>query len=279
MISGPSGFYNAPIIKGLMFLTTGLTVLAQVSGIRSKLAVTHDFQLWRLFTSQLFFTSPGEAVLGLLLLYHFRLFERQMGSNKFASFSMVVYGLSALIQLSLLVTVPSRFVPCGPYAMIFACLVQYYFEIPSSYRFRLCGVGMSDKVFTYLLGFQLSLANLPASFVGMIAGLTAGAAYRHDALPLQRLQVPQRLRRMATRWLLPIFQSAPATHLTTSSSLNQVAAPAVPPSPAAVHASPISDVAVAQLMDIGFSREAAIHSLNRTNNNVQLATNLLLDGS
>ena len=34
-------------------------------------------ELWRLFTTNVVFTSPGEALFGMYLLYHFRVFERQ----------------------------------------------------------------------------------------------------------------------------------------------------------------------------------------------------------
>ena len=40
-------------------------------------------ELWRLVTSSLCFTAPGEALFGLVLLYNFRVFERQRGSSKF----------------------------------------------------------------------------------------------------------------------------------------------------------------------------------------------------
>jgi hypothetical protein len=40
-------------------------------------------ELWRLLTSSLCFTTPGEALFGLVLLYQFRVFERQLGSSKF----------------------------------------------------------------------------------------------------------------------------------------------------------------------------------------------------
>jgi len=34
---------------------------------------------------------------------------------------------------------------------------------------------------------------------------------------------------------------------------------------------------IAQLMSMGFSREASLRALERTNNNVEMSTNLLLD--
>lgn len=43
-----------------------------------------NWQLWRLVSQHLFFSSTSEAVFGLFLLYHFRVFERRMGSSKYA---------------------------------------------------------------------------------------------------------------------------------------------------------------------------------------------------
>jgi len=45
-------------------------------------------QIWRLVTSQWIFTSTGEFIFGILLLYIFRSFERRYGSSKFAVFCL-----------------------------------------------------------------------------------------------------------------------------------------------------------------------------------------------
>lgn len=42
---------------------------------------------------------------------------------------------------------------------------------------------------------------------------------------------------------------------------------------------PPSEESIAVLVSMGFSREIVIQALERTNNDVNLATNLLLDGS
>lgn len=47
-------------------------------------SILFNMQFWRLITSHLFFTSPGELLFGTLLIYYFRLLERQMGTEKFA---------------------------------------------------------------------------------------------------------------------------------------------------------------------------------------------------
>lgn len=43
-----------------------------------------NFQLWKIFPSVFAFQSTPELMFGLYLLYYFRVFERQIGSNKYS---------------------------------------------------------------------------------------------------------------------------------------------------------------------------------------------------
>lgn len=52
-------------------------------GDKTNLDFTNLIQFWRLFSHHSFFQTLPEIMFGLLLIYHFRLFERQMGSAKF----------------------------------------------------------------------------------------------------------------------------------------------------------------------------------------------------
>jgi hypothetical protein len=45
--------------------------------------VVQELQLWRLLTSPCVFSSTPEILFGLYLVYFFRVFERQIGSNKY----------------------------------------------------------------------------------------------------------------------------------------------------------------------------------------------------
>mmetsp|Transcript_31849 Transcript_31849/g.101328 ORF Transcript_31849/g.101328 Transcript_31849/m.101328 type:complete len:229 (+) Transcript_31849:17-703(+) len=89
-----SGFFNAPVSKGLLLVTVGSTVLAQLTSARQAsyqltLAGLYGGQLWRFITSQLAFGTPSELIVGLMLSYMARTFERQMGSRKFGAFVLV----------------------------------------------------------------------------------------------------------------------------------------------------------------------------------------------
>ena len=59
-------------------------------------------QVWRLVTHHLAFLTSSELVLGGLLLYSFRLFERRYGTPKFAAFVVSVSALGTLFQVAIL---------------------------------------------------------------------------------------------------------------------------------------------------------------------------------
>lgn len=52
-------------------------------------------------------------------------------------------------------TDPAMKLTSGPYGLIFASFVPFYFDIPVSTRFRVFGVHFSDKSFIYLAGLQV----------------------------------------------------------------------------------------------------------------------------
>ena len=79
------GFANAPVSKGVLILTAlaSLTASATKSGGAggslgplSLSALLGRRELWRVVTYQLAFTNAGELVIGCLLLYTMRQFER-----------------------------------------------------------------------------------------------------------------------------------------------------------------------------------------------------------
>lgn len=50
---------------------------------------------------------------------------------------------------------PANLITSGPYGLIFASFVPFFFDIPVSTRFRVFGVRFSDKSFIYLAGLQV----------------------------------------------------------------------------------------------------------------------------
>jgi len=287
MFAGASGFYNAPLLKFITF-STGIATLIPFP-FKKHLELTTlesllpgHLEVWRLITNNFFFTSALEGMLGIFLLYHFRLFERQMGSSKFAAFVTTTWSVSALVTVAgFAIFNPSRGHSApGPYPLIFALLVQYYFEVPATYRFRFLGLTGSNKIAIYLVGLQLLGSRFglnPVSLILGLSGIIAGLAYRSDVLPLKRVAFPQFLVRFATKYIFPLLQQARRPTANRNVNMNAPRPPnPLRQAPAVV---PPAESDVTALMDLGFSREAAIGALRNANNNTQLAAALLLDPS
>jgi len=279
---GPSGFYNAPVMKSITLLVAGSSIGVSVFGMKKMVGLgnpstlLHGLQLWRLIPNYVFFSNPLEAVLGVLFLYHFRVFERQMGSAKFAAFVMSTWVMNSMMTLLFVVLFPSRNIVSGPYGLVFSLLVQFYFEVPSTYRFRIFGISVGDKILTYLLSLQLMGTQFPSSLFAALSGIVVGLIYRSEILPIQRFIVPSSLVRLAQRYILPLVQQPRRRAPLNLNMLNpQQRAPIQQHMPTA--AVPPPESAVAVLMDMGFSREEARAALSQANNDPQLAAALLLD--
>jgi len=241
-----------------------------------------------------------------------------MGSIKFGGFAAVNYVLSMILQASFYVLFPShKNLTTGPYGLIFALLVHYHFDIPPTYRFRICGINANDKLFTYILGLQLLFSNSPYSFVSGLFGIISGLTYRSDILKFNKFKFPNFVNNFCARFFLPMLQSsqrAPSRPQALPTGRNPMPNTFVQPHPqgqAQGHAptqgyadtlipsgpfgglnhnfvapfplqaqaprAPPSEEHIQILTSMGFSREEVIRALERCNNDVQLATNLLLD--
>jgi len=251
-----------------------------------------QFQLWRLFTHNFIFQGIGELIFGVLLLHYMRLFERQMGSVRYAvrtthpqhthntptthpqhtthplcrsslhnlssifsflsffllcifcssdhghlvavtladfvsvcllqTFAATTLSVSTLLEVAVLALYrPSpRLTFGGPYGLIFSSLVLFYKEIPPFYRFKLAGVPLTDKVFTYLLLTQLCFTNSPSSTLAALCGLLAGLLYTTDSVGLSRLSLPGWLIRLCRRFVVPWLDSPPSARTRARAQLN-----------------------------------------------------------
>jgi len=238
---------------------------------------------------------------GAILIYYFRIFERQMGSAKFGGFTFMSILSSTFILIPFFVFFSQmKGIPSGPYSFIFSCFVQFYFDIPATYRFRICGIPVTDKFFTYILGLQLIFSNFHGSVLVSICGILGGLLYRLDAFRVTKFQFPSIINNFATRFLLPFLQSTSRTQRSPI-QINQIGQPltnvssfpSVPSesqgfsdqllssgfSMVSSHSLPVSEDSILLLTSMGFSRETVIQALRRTNNDVHLATNILLDST
>eukprot|EP01102_Stenamoeba_stenopodia_P018677 TRINITY_DN6898_c0_g1_i1.p1 TRINITY_DN6898_c0_g1~~TRINITY_DN6898_c0_g1_i1.p1 ORF type:complete len:298 (-),score=37.49 TRINITY_DN6898_c0_g1_i1:58-951(-) len=294
--SGPSGFYNAPLSKALMIITAGASVLVTMMNSRDRFNVpalsvlTQRFQFWRLFTNNLFFNTPGETLFGLILIYSFRLFERQMGTSKFGAFTLLCYIISTLLHVGVLTLFPTRPIVSGPYSFIFACLVLFHYTVPITNRFRFLRLNLNDKVFTYLLGLQLLLSHSWSSVIAGAFGFLSGVLYTGDIFHLRRFTLPNWVNRLCSSVFLPFLQSPHMPPTTRSRPVRQPEANANNRAGGFGHRAayqpagmsfgvPVTEDNIGALTSMGFSREIATQALQQSNNNLQLATNILLDSA
>ncbi|MQM16950.1 hypothetical protein Taro_049911, partial [Colocasia esculenta] len=267
MSSGPSGFHNAPVTRAFVLVSAALTVLFGIQGRSTAIGLSYQdifkkFHLWKLITSVFGFSSTPELIFGLYLLYYFRVFERQIGSNKysvsyfpqnfsslmeyslciwvFILFSLIVSTLLGVSALAFLGDLAPNVLASGPYGVIFSSFVPFYFDIPVSSRFRIFGIRFTDKSFIYLAGLQLLLSSWKRSLLPGICGVIAGLLYRLNIFGIRRIKANY------------------------SSALR--ASASEPP-----------EDSIAMLVSMGFDMNSARQALVQARNDINIATNILLE--
>jgi len=295
MQSSAAGFRNAPVSKALLLLTGGMSVLVGVTQtmphlkLNGLLQIIDHLQLWRLATNQLFFSSPAELLFGLILIYYFRVFERQMGSAKFAGFTFLSFVISTLVEVAYLALFqPKGEFVSGPYSILFAMYVLFFSHVPASSRFRFLGVDLSDKFFVYVLGLQLVWSHPPTSLVAALSGILGGLAYNSPTLPLSNFRFPRFINRFCTTFLLPFLQSSDTLRPRTSARARMRPEEATDTTGWRAGRHPIfggmpppgfepSEEVIQELTSMGFDRSQVIQALRTAQNDPTLATNLLLN--
>lgn len=293
MNAGPSGFHNAPVTK-LVVIACGIaSVLVSMQGgakacSLSYQAIVKKLYLRRIVTSSWIFSSTPELIFGLYLVYFFRVFERQIGSNKYTVFLLFSTIMTTIFELVAVVTFkdpsPLGLSP-GPYGLVFASFVPFFFDIPISTRFRIFGARLSDKSFVYLAGLQLLLSSWKRSLIPGICGLLAGFAYRMNVCGIRRMKFPEAVASAVGRVFSPFFPRTPTTtvlRINTRETVNaqfgralegRLAATAPPLAPVI----PPPEESVATLVAMGFDRNRALQALAQARNDLTVATNLLLE--
>ncbi|XP_010525469.1 PREDICTED: rhomboid-like protein 20 isoform X2 [Tarenaya hassleriana] len=288
MNGGPSGFSNAPVAKAFVIASAIFTVFFGIRGRSSKLGLSYQdifekFRIWKLILSIFAFSSTPELMFGLYLLYYFRVFERQIGSNKYSVFILFSTTVSLLLEtvlLSLLKDPTANLLTSGPYGLIFASFVPFYFDIPVSTRFHVFGVHFSDKSFIYLAGLQLLLSSWKRSIFPGVCGILAGSLYRLNFLGIRKAKFPEFVSSFFSRLSFPSsIGSSPRTP-----SRNVLGSVSTHPGrqtersfPASIPPLEPPEEAIATLVSMGFDRNAARQALVQTRNDVNAATNALLE--
>lgn len=289
MNGGPSGFNNAPVTKTFVIASALFTVFFGIQGRSFKLGLSYQdiftkLSIWKLITSVFAFSSTPELMFGLYLLYYFRVFERQIGSNKysvFILFSVMASFLFEVMAVAILKDPTSNLLTSGPYGLIFASFVPFFFDIPVSTWFRIFGVRFSNKSFIYLAGLQLLLSSWKRSLLPGICGILAGSLYRLNVFRIRKAKFPEFITSFFSCVSWPSIGNPPTTPARnlagnvpsyTTRQVERTYASAV-----ASSAIEPSEDAVATLVSMGFDQNSARQALVHARNDINAATNILLE--
>lgn len=288
MNGGPSGFNNAPVTRGFVVASALFTILFGIRARPNTTALSYKdifvkLKLWKFVASIFAFSSTPELIFGLCLLYYFRVFERQIGSNKYSVFVLFSVLVSLGLQILVLAFVkdPSiNILSSGPYGLIFSSFVPFFFDIPISTRFHVLGVHFSDKSFIYLAGLQLFFSSWKRSMLSGLCGILAGSLYHVNFLRIRKIKFPQSIASFCSRISLPSLGMSPAA----PSRNSPPAAPTVIrrpvdgnyPSSVASLLEPPED-SISTLVSMGFDRNHARQALVQARNDINAATNILLE--
>ncbi|CAN1148253.1 Rhomboid-like protein 20 [Linum perenne] len=288
MNGGPSGFNNAPVTRAFFIASTLFSLFFGIKGRSAKFGLSYQdifgkLRVLKLIASVFAFSSTPELLFGLGLLYYFRVFERQIGSNKysvFILFSTIGSLLFEVLALSLLKDPSLNLLTAGPYGLIFASFVPFFFDIPVSTWFRVFGIRFSDKSFIYLAGLQLLLSSWKRSVIPGICGILAGSLYRLNLLGIRKAKFPEFLATFISRFSWPSTGSprGSTTRVGTATVPSQAGRhlERTYPAPVASSIEP-SETSITTLVSMGFDRNSARQALVQARNDVNIATNILLE--
>eukprot|EP01080_Neovahlkampfia_damariscottae_P009929 gene9929-2250_t len=303
-VFGVSGFYNAPISKILFFLIIGFNILSTAISTNKKGGGPELFgygtpnlnilQFYRLITGFFMFNSVGELFFGIILLYCFRLFERNYGSQKFLIFSIISTILTYFFQFTIVVITPHfNTIWSGAYGIIFSCLVSYILDVPATESYKVWKFNISEKYAIYLLSIQLSIAHFPNSTIAAISGILAGFIYRLDFLRLKEIRFPKVFIQFGN-YIYPYIntpnqamslfaQPTPMNIREQNSTPQRLRNPVQQQNNERQTNVNLDDENVSAredyvqlLIEMGFSREDSIQALISTNNDLQRATEVLI---
>ncbi|EOY08832.1 Ubiquitin-associated (UBA) protein isoform 5 [Theobroma cacao] len=186
-----------------------------------------------------------------------------------------------VMALAILKDPTANLLTSGPYGLIFASFVPFYFDIPVSTWFRIFGVRFSDKSFIYLAGLQLLLSSWKRSLLPGICGILAGSLYRLNVFHIRRAKFPEFVTSFFSRLSWPSTGNPPTASARNLAgnvpSYTTRQAERTYPSTAAPSAIEPPEDCIATLVSMGFDRNSARQALVHARNDVNAATNILLE--
>lgn len=199
-LNSASGFYKAPVCKCILGASFLSSVLINFPLSQYRHLCVYDYslivekhQLWRLITARVAFLDVKDLMIGSILFYYFRTFERRYGSRKFfaqligfflfgSALELCAVHICKLLQFNM---VP---LPSGPLCFIYPLFVPYFMDIPRIELGNVLGIPMTGKSFQYFLGLQVASGSLETIIVA-VCGIISGILWRKNFLKIQQLIV------------------------------------------------------------------------------------------
>lgn len=176
-------------------------------------------------------------------------------------------------------------------------------SVPHVSQFKLFGLPMNEKAFSYLMAASLACLHGQSSALTCAIGVAAGALFRNRGMGLGQLRFPSSVVRLASSFLSPFLsvtdQSAgPKLNLPPGSGSSTPGTPAQANGNAARgadlfanrnadfepipdhllnHVAP-SEANINAIVEMGFTRERAMAALSEHGDSVDLALNALVAG-
>lgn len=291
MDSSARGFQGAPVSLGLVWAAAGGSVFASATNTQHLWHLPPSFlasetkQAWRLASGNLVFATSRELFFGAYLIYYCRVFERRMGSNKFASFVFVTSAMSTLLQIGITQLCHGCYpLASGPFGLIFGCAAPFVMDLPVSSKFSVLGLPLTDKALVMAMGAQLLLTSWKRTFIPGICGILAGTMYRVNFLGMRKFRIPSFLSKLFKRTIgkilaAPLDQAGPTVHPGRSTDGSRPGTSASGQREYTQWLAEPSPEAVELLVSMGFDRTLASRALQQSDNDVNLATNRLLEGN
>nr|XP_033805002.1 ubiquitin-associated domain-containing protein 2 isoform X3 [Geotrypetes seraphini] len=307
--TGSSGLYKAPVSKSLLLIPSVLSILLtlvfqhhQKFFAYNLQAIREEFQIWRLICGRIVCLDLKDMFCSSLLIYNFRIFERRYGSRKFTSFILGSWVLSAVFDLLIVealqhvfgITVkrlPSGFLPgrscpkLGPPVCFICTILLFHSTSTSDSRIRPASYYKQDLgLYCGSADFNLQLLHVdfrikwiePTSEAreGMGATIDLQRQQRMELIDQQimlsqfdQMRQQRQQQGRVINWSRFFARLRPRRNMDLP---NNHQAEQVTPSAEA------SEEQVTRLMEMGFSRVAVLEALRASNNDINVATNFLL---
>jgi hypothetical protein len=207
--------------------------------------------------------SVLEWIFGIGFLVLYEEFEKRLGARKYASYSFIL--ILVAIIMGIFKILPLRM---GLYPLVFGWMPFYIADIPAQIAYILFGrIKVSTKWFVYLLAIQMMFSSYPNSINSAICGFISGILLKARFLPIRKFRIPRMIYALLAKlcgWIYPANIQLSSTQRNSTQSAIPMSRQADPE-------------LLANLIALGFDASEARQALIRTNNNLEQASNILLD--